>query len=357
MIGKLRAQLARMTKKQIAFSIVNLVLVFAAVTAACGLSSVCNTLTSQKAAEVWRGESEMRFAQVSVFLPTDAKMQMADVEQFRQTLQTAMTDASLAAEESGRLFTDAFSCSVKLNVSSDKTSVQVPTIAVGGDFFLFHPIRLRSGSYLTASDAMRDRVVLDEELAWTLFGSSDVAGMSVQINGRTYPIAGVVSREDDFASEEAYTAGAGMFICYEAVSQFGEADISCYEVVLPDVVSGYGANLVREQFPIDSGVVVENSARYDFTRLMQVIGDFGTRSMSTQGVVYPYWENAARMTEDYAAALLLLTMLFAIVPAGSICVTVVLLVKKYAGRGFEAAKDAIERKTEERKEKQYFKNR
>ena len=347
--------MSTMTKRQKTFGTVNLALVALTALAAWGLSFVCNTLATQKAADAWRGESEMRFAQVSVFQPTEGALRLEDVETFRQTLDGAMTEASLVAEENGRLFADAFSYSTRLSVSSEKTSVETVAIAVGGDYFLFHPLKLRSGSYLTANDAMRDRVVLDEELAWALFGSVDVAGMSVQIGGRTYPIAGVVSREDDFASKQAYTAGAGLFICHEALAQNGEANISCYEVVLPDVVSGYGINLVREKFPVSGGVIVENSARYDFAPLMQVIGSFGTRSMSTQGVVFPYWENAARMTEDYAAALLLLVLMLAIVPAVTICAVIVWLVKIYGKRGFAAVCDGIERKIEERKEKNYEK--
>ncbi|MBQ1264070.1 MAG: ABC transporter permease [Oscillospiraceae bacterium] len=354
MMGKLRAQLARLKKKQIVFAIVNLALILASAASACGRSSVCHTLISQRAAEAWRGESEMRFAQISVFQPTDMALELADVELFRQTLQTSMTEASLQASENGRLFADAFSASKRLTLTSDKTSVETAAIAVGGDYFLFHPLKLRSGSYLTSTDAMRDRVVLDEELAWALFGSVDVAGMSVRVGEQIYPVAGVVEREDDFASKKAYTAGAGVFICYEALGD-DAPDISCYELVLPDVVSGFGVNLVREKFPVAGGVVVENSARYDLLSLLKVAGDFGTRSMNTQGVVYPYWENAARMTEDYASALLLLTLLFAFVPAVSICVTVVWLIRKYGKVGIEKIRDAIETHTEARKEKNYQK--
>ena len=54
---------------------------------------------------------------------------------------------------------------------------------------------------------MADRVVLDAD-SLQPFGSSDVAGMEVTINGKTFPIAGVVKSEDDFATAAALDAGA-----------------------------------------------------------------------------------------------------------------------------------------------------
>lgn len=47
-----------------------------------------------------------------------------------------------------------------------------------------------------------------QQTAFNLFGSSDVAGMEVTINGKTFPIAGVVKSEDDFATAAALDAGA-----------------------------------------------------------------------------------------------------------------------------------------------------
>ena len=45
--------------------------------------------------------------------------------------------------------------------------------------------------------------------------------------------------------------------------------------------------------------------------------------MTTNGVIYPYWENAARMAESYAALYLLLGTLLAIMPG--VCLTIVLV--------------------------------
>ena len=120
---------------------------------------------------------------------------------------------------------------------------------------------------------MADRVVLDAQTAFNLFGSSDVAGMEVTINGRTFPIAGVVQSESDFATNAALAAGneasgdtsgsststAMIYMSYSALNAMAELPIDCYEIVLPDPVSGFAKKLMTEKFPIGSGAIVQNT--------------------------------------------------------------------------------------------------
>ena len=135
--------------------------------------------------------------------------------------------------------------------------------------------------------------------------------------------------------------------------------ISCYEIVMPDPISGFAQNLVKENFSVGSGDIVENSSRYTLGHLWQVIRDFGNRSMRTNGVIYPYWENAARLTEDYAALLLLLSALFAVCPV----VFILVLSIRDIRRAYRFAKvkipekvdAAVEKRKEERLEKAYQK--
>ncbi len=272
-------------------------------------------LTSLSAAEVWRGSSEMHFAQIACFLPVTEGKTEDDILQFRQTLERQLTQAALTAPEGGRLWQDAWSAPGKVSVSAAHGKTEAAAIGVGGNFFLFHPLQLRSGSYLQESDLMHDRVVLDEELAWALFGSPDVTGMELEIAGTPFRVAGVVRREEDFASRAAYRDGPGLFLSYSALNRISPQGITCYELVLPDPIAGFGVTLVRESFPVGTGAVVENSVRFRLKNLMQVAGDYGHRSMGLSGVAYPYWENAVRMTEDDLSALLVLTAVLCLVPA------------------------------------------
>lgn len=343
----------RLTGKMIVLLVLNGVLLAGVLLSAIRLHQVTHALCTQDAAAAWRGENEMRFAQVSVFLAEDGKLTENEIGVFHQTLDQALLDASLEAPEGGSLYTDAYSGTANITVSSDKNDMQVKAIGVGGSWFTFHPLTLRSGSYLTGEDYMADRVVLDEELAWALFGSNDVAGLSVTINDRPYPIAGVIHREDDFASRKAYQDGAGLFMSFGALNAITETKISCYELVAPDMITGYAEGLVTEKFSVGNGVVVQNTGRYSLSRLLSVIGSFGQRAMQTKPVLYPYWENAARMAEDYAALWLVLLVLFSLCPA--ICATIIAvrLVKKAAGVVGEKVPAMIEKKVEAEKEKHY----
>ena len=195
--------------------------------------------------------------------------------------------------------------------------------------------------------------MLDENLAWQLFGSSDVAGMEVTIGERNYPVAGVVRLEDDKATKKALTDPALMFMSFDALNAIQETKFDTYEIVMPDPISGYALSVIKDKFPLGDGVAVENSNRYSALSLAKVALAYGERSMNTHAVIYPYWENAARLTEDYAALFLLLMVLFAITPV----IFVVVLLIKTLRRLITEAKDktvtAIEEKIEQKKEEHY----
>ena len=289
------------------------------------LGKVTGALITQSAADVWRGGSDERFAQVSAFLPVNGTIDLDSIRSFRATLENAFVQNSIFAPEpdaqdpsadtSARLYADAYSGSTQLS-----------------------------------------------------FGSSDVAGMEVTINGKTFPIAGVVKSEDDFATAAALDAGAEassdptgvqsaskamIYMSYAALNAMAELPIDCYEIVLPDPVSGFAKKLMTEKFPVGEGVIVQNTGRFSLSGLISVIGKFGKRVMTTNGVIYPYWENAARMAESYAALLLILGTLFGLMPA--VCLTIV-LVRLAVGeikRGYYKAAHAIEDRVEENKRKHY----
>ena len=324
-----------------------------------GLGVVRRALVSVTAAERFRGGTDVRFAQIGCFLPVGQGKTEEDIFKFRQTLDSKLVEQSLEAPENGSLYLDAYcGMGTVTAVGNNGVSASVGAIGVGGDFFFFHPLVLRSGSYIQGGDLMDDLVVLDEETAWKLFGAVDLAGMPMTINGKDFVVSGVAAREDDFATKKAYGGDSGIFMSYSALSRLLEdTDISCYELVMPDPISGFAQNLVKENFSVGSGDIVENSSRYALGHLWQVIRDFGNRSMRTNGVIYPYWENAARLTEDYAAIFLFAALLTGFVPA---CCAVVLTVRTVIRtyrflkkRVPEKVDAAVEKRREERLEKVY----
>ena len=333
----------------------NLVLILACAASAVGLHVVSSALETTTAAQRFRGGSELRFAQLACYLPTGQGKTEEDILTFRQGLDAKFIEQSLEAPENGSLYTDTYGGSASVTISSDYGSAEVTAMGVGGDFFYFHPLQLRSGSYIAERDLMDDLVVLDEVMAWRLFGGIDLTGLTVYINEEPFVVSGVVAMEDDFATSRARTQEGGVFLSYSALNRLKEGlAIDYYEIVLPDPVSGFAKKLMTEKFPIGSGAIVQNTGRFSVSSLISVMGAFGKRAMTTNGVIYPYWENAARMAESYAALYLLLGTLLAIMPA--VCLTIVLVkfITAEIRKGYYKASHAIEDRVEENKRKHYI---
>ena len=334
--------------KQWFLLILNIVLVLASIGCGIGMKGVTGTLASLTAAGRFQGESGIRFAQIACYLPVDDGKTEDDIQTFRQSLENKLTEQSLNAPPGGRLYLDAYYGTASVSISSKNGSGMVKAIGVGGDFCYFHALPLRGGAYIDGEDLMDDLVVLDEEMAWKLFGGVDLAGMPVTINGESFVVSGVVSRERDFATKEAYAGDGGVYMSFSAMSRLLEtASITGYEVVMPNPITGFAKEVVSENFPVGNGDVVENSNRYGLLHLVEVAGDFGRRSMRTNGVIYPYWENAVRLTEDYAALLLLLAVMLALCPFLSALVLVIRDVR----RAYRFAKVKIPEKVDETMEK------
>ena len=295
------------------------------------------------------------YAQVSAFFPVGGYITEEQIYSFRSAMESRFVDVSLEAPKKGSLYKDAYCAAGTVTVSSEKASATVSAIGIGGDFFLFHPLYLRSGSYISGSDLVHDAIVVDEELAWRLFGGVDLAGMKVQIGGEPYIIAGVVSREDDFASKSAYTLGAGLYMAYDKLNAISETGISVYEIVSADPVDSFVKSQAEESFP--GAVVVENSSRFSVPGIWRVIKDFGKRSMNTSGVIFPYWENAARYVEDILAVVLIIAVLTAVFPFVTIIVAAVKLIKSGVRKLKETVPELAERYSERRYERMEEKRR
>ena len=316
-------------KKRILLLILNLVLALAAIACAVGIGVLSGLLNTQKEAERWRGENPLDFTQLSCYIPTDDSIDLPDVYTFRYAMLDKFHEAALDVDNDSNLFADAWSTSGKGVASTSLGKGDVSITAVGGAFFEFHPIRLISGNYLTETDLMEDRVLLDEELAWLLFGGTDLTGLELRIDNVPFVVAGVIEREQDFASRKAYTDGMGLFMSYDAFKRLNEdAGITCYELVMAEPVKHFAINFAREKFHIGGGVILENTGRFRPGQLLRLLQQFGTRSMQSRSIIYPYWENAARCVEDWCTLLLLLGILFALSPVITLIVWLIRLLRR-----------------------------
>lgn len=288
---------------------------------------------SQQEAERWEDEKGS-YKQVSAFISPEDAMQTTDIADIRSSLMEKLSeDALLETKENARVWIDAYSGEAEVEVRNDMNTLGVTVMGVGGDFFQFHPLPLLSGSYISDQDFNQDRIVIDQGTAWVLFGSNDVVGMQIWIGDSIYVVAGVVALEEDNLSKIAYGKGNRIYMPYESLKKHQEnLKVTCYEAVLPNPITNYAYNALKEacglqeeeedvfeqkeKNPLDfkSREVIDNSSRYDALTMLTKLGNLKFRSMKTNSIEYPYWENVARAVEDQQMILLVIRLLLLAVP-------------------------------------------
>ena len=260
---------------------------------------------SQQATSRWSSEGD--FAQISVFYTEKGAPRMEQLTQFEDTIEGTYAQEGIEPKENGRLWISAASGVGNVRMTSDRGQMTANAVGIIGDFFQFYPKKLLYGSLPLGRENQTNGIVIDEDIAWQLFGGSDVAGMEVMIGGESHVILGVISRECDAMEKKAGADVPTVYLSYESLSTHGfTSGLTCYEILLPNPVSGYAKELVENGLGVGGGMseLVENSKRYSVSSLFDVVRNFGVRSMKTTGFVYPSWENAARGWEDVLAVIL-----------------------------------------------------
>lgn len=327
-------------------------------------SRISGSLSDQQAAEKWAGRESPSYAQVSAYTAETSAIGIDDVFMTRVNVDKKLLENSLTAErESSRLWTDAFSSAQRtITVFAESRSAEANMIVTGGDFFLFHTLDMLYGSCYYDDDFTHDRVVIDEVLAWQLYGSSDIEGMPVIINEKYFFVAGVFRQSDNSELKKVYGEKPRIFMSYRGYELMTgeEARFICYEACLPNPVTGMGAQIVTEALSLDENFSrkVENSARYGLKNRFSIIADFGTRSVVDSTVYYPYWENAARISEDKSALLLVMQLIGLAIPTCTVVYLFVRLIrnrKKLLNKALNALKRILDNIRKRKEEKAFGK--
>lgn len=336
MDSKIKAFISGLSVRQIVYSLITILSLFLFLILTVWSNQQIKGLADQQGASRW--DVEGKSAQISCFLAENVKIDEFTILNFENQLEQQLKEVLPAedySEENGkRLIVDAYSSMGRITVASEKGTLEADAVGIGGDFFLLHPLTLVSGAYFSGNDLMKDAVILDEEAAWQLFGSSDIAGQSVMIGGVPHYVSGVVRRQTGRFAENAGLDKTVVYLSYESLSSYGTGEgISTYEVIAPNPVKHFVYNAVKEKLGVNEEdmIVVENSSRYSVEALIPVILDFGTRSMQNAAVRFPYWENIARGYEDVKALVLLLQFLLLLIPA---VIILAFLIIKWRNRSF-----------------------
>ncbi len=290
---------------------------------------ITSALDSQRAAERWRA-GDMRFAQIGAYLATGSGMDSEQIRTLREGVDSALTQGSITPEnENARLWYDGWCGFATLRFRGSRGEISASVTGVGGDFFRIHNWKLLSGSFFSENDLTADRVVLDATAAWQLFGSADVAGLEIRVGDRPFSVAGVIAGPDNAWEAAVCGETPRIYMSYTTLAEYQTLEITCYEAVLPDPVTGYAVALLEKQLPTDEAhrAVVECSSRYSMGRLFELARGFARSRIISVPVVYPWWENAARVTEMQAALLQILWLALSVIPAVGLCVIAVRLWK------------------------------
>ncbi len=259
------------------------------------------------AAKKW--DKEGKYTQIGVYLPLGSLSDRGMYDGMIHQMEEALKTEGISPEKAGnRMVVGAYSGYGQVTLSTESHTATVDAIGVGGDFFYFHPVEMIDGAYLTEDYLMQDYVILDRETAWDLFGAINVTGMTVDIGGIPFLVAGVYDPSDAYLSKEAGLEGNQVFMFYSSLEDYGTvAGIQWLDFLVPNPVKGFGSRILNDNSPLDlkKAVVVEHSTRFDLIPLYKLVPDYMERSMSKTGIIYPYWENMVRGYENILVAFLL----------------------------------------------------
>lgn len=360
-------------KKQIILLIVNIALLLAYVVLTIVSHKQTEGLLSQQEAARWEN-GKMSYAQVSAFISPGRQTGAEELASIRSAIATKLTkDSYSESKTGGRVWIDGYSGEVQAAIRKDTNTLNVTAVGVGGNFFHFHPMELLSGSYISDDDLNNDRVVVDENLAWALYGSNDIVGMQLWMNNTIYTVAGVVKVPEDGLEKTAYGNSNRIYMPYDQLkTQQDSLSITCYEVVLPNPISNYAYYTVRSAFgfseeeeeqldqeenPLcfDNVEILENSNRFELMPMLTKLKQWRLRSMRASSIGYPYWENITRSVEDEEMILLIFRILVLICPV--VCLVGLLwhlwrhrkwTVKGLCGKGVDRIREKQEARREEK---------
>lgn len=298
-------------------------------------SGMIKGLSDQNMVSRWSKDRDV--AHVSCFFSTNDSISEDRITSFEHSLDSYLQEAGVLENEENpdaRLWVDAYSAEGKVSLATQNGKVDCDAMGIGGDFFLFHPQKLLAGRYFSGNELNLDFCILDEEAAWQLFGSNDVAGMTVEVGGVPHVVAGVIKRPTGRMVEAAGLDGTRVYLSLSSLSQYGTTTgISHYEIIMKNPVDHFVYKYVKEQLGSDEKEteVIENSCRFSLLNRLKVLGAFGTRSMNGRAIIYPYWENLAKGYEDIISVITLYMLLFLLYP---ILVLFIVLIKWWKHKGW-----------------------
>lgn len=298
-------------KRHVVIAAVNAAAIAGAAVLSIAGSSVASAQKYNYAYERWKGSGKDSYSQMSCFFNSDAGFTTDTIAGVRGQLLNELKNISVVPEEGQKLCPDAYSApvgtaAVKCDVTG-RSDAQVT--AVGGDFFYFRDFTLIDGAFFTDSDIMQDGAVIDRELAWELYGSENVSGMNIYINGVKCYISGVIASPETDYEKKCIGKTPQAYVSYDMAAQIapeagidgetGFTKVTCYECIIPDPVENFGLSKIKSIMKTygDNVNIIRNDSRFAPSKRAKELKKLPNYAVRNDGIRLPWWENASRMTE------------------------------------------------------------
>lgn len=363
--------------KYIAISGIN----FIVIVTICILTATGNSMAVAQrynyTADIWKNNNKENFAQISTFFEENSGFTTDSLNAVRAGLVSELQSISIETDGKNLPYAEAYSTQAgTFKIKGDLIgSSEAELTAVGGDFFVFRNFRLINGSYFSDGDLMQDGAVIDRSLAWALYGSSDVAGMNLYIDGVKFYIAGVIENPETKPEKECAGKLPKIYISYDGIENVsalaetpetsatvpavstGLKNITCYETVLPNPVENFAYNAVKKQFSEsykNKYSIVKNGERFKPSVRAKAFRKIANYAVVKNNINYPYWENASRIVEFKLTFLYFFRTILFIVPSLTLLwlvIMAVIFLKRKKPAVIRAVSIFIDRRRRDIKEK------
>lgn len=327
---------------------------FIVIVTICILTAIGNSMAVAQrynyTADIWKNNNKENFAQISTFFEENSGFTTDSLNAVRAGLVSELQSISIETDGKNLPYAEAYSTRAgTFKIKGDLIgSSEAELTAVGGDFFVFRNFQLIAGAYFSDDDLMQDGAVIDRSLAWALYGSSDVAGMNLYIDGVKFYIAGVIENPETKPEKECAGELPKIYVSYDGMENIsalaetpetsadtvqavstGLKNITCYETVLPNPVENFAYNAVKKQFSEsykNKYSIVKNGERFKPSVRAKAFRKIANYAVVKNNINYPYWENASRIVEFKLTFLYFFRKILFIVPSMTLLWLVIMAV-------------------------------
>ncbi len=246
-------------------------------------------LIEYKSSHEWGADAH---SHVTVYMSSDRELDYSEKIMIESELEAAYTVDSI--DSSKAIYCASTETGVSLYSTSSSRHASSTATVYSGDYFNFYKPELKEGAYPINDPIHTDAILLDENAAWQIFGThTGVVGLSLDYNGYSYTVCGVIKVPDGIY-KEVYGERSRVFISSQSTG-FRNNNImyTQFDAMIPDPITNYATNLIKEKFVAYSDVIVNQDNRFDGEELNKLRENTNDMIINSNGIDYPFTEKAA----------------------------------------------------------------